>query len=103
MLRVDLLTALIRGEKDIPVSNFRREITTIPGKLPILNSIDKLLYQRAHIMLVVDEYGSMLGILTLEDVLETMLGLEIVDESDSVTDMQELARRFWRLRQKPKI
>lgn len=102
VLRVDLLTAMIRGEKGLTVSNFRREITTIPGGLPILNSIDKLLYQRAHIMLVVDEYGSMLGILTLEDVLETILGLEIVDESDSVTDMQELARRFWRLRQKSK-
>ena len=67
-----------------------------------MNSIDKLLYQRAHIMLVVDEYGSVLGILTLEDVLETILGLQIVDESDSVSNMQELARRFWRMRQKPK-
>jgi CBS domain containing-hemolysin-like protein len=102
VLRVDLLTTLIRGENDKPVSDFIREITTIPGELPILNSIDKLLYQRAHIMLVVDEYGSVLGILTLEDVLETILGLEIVDESDSITDMQELARRFWRLRQKSK-
>ncbi len=96
------MTSLINGEKDLLISEFKREIIAIPGELPLANSIDKLLYQRTLIMLVVDEYGTVLGILTLEDVLETMLGFEIVDESDKVTDMQELARRFWRKRQKPK-
>jgi CBS domain containing-hemolysin-like protein len=49
-------------------------------------------------MLVVDEYGSVAGILTLEDLLETLLGLEIVDESDKTVDMQQLARNLWRKR-----
>jgi CBS domain containing-hemolysin-like protein len=49
-------------------------------------------------MIIVDEYGSMIGLITLEDILETLLGLEIVDESDRTTDMQAHARRLWRRR-----
>jgi CBS domain containing-hemolysin-like protein len=49
-------------------------------------------------MLVVDEYGSMEGILTLEDILETLLGIEIVDEGDKIDDMRKLARRLWKKR-----
>ena len=48
--------------------------------------------------LVVNEYGDPLGIATMEDLLETMLGIEIVDESDIHVDMQERARELWRLR-----
>ena len=51
-------------------------------------------------MLVVDEYGTVAGVLTLEDLLETLLGLEIVDESDRTVDMQQLARSLWRKRAK---
>ncbi|MDT8318988.1 MAG: hypothetical protein RQ826_00535 [Xanthomonadales bacterium] len=50
---------------------------------------------RAHIVQVVDEYGSLAGILTLEDVLETLLGMEIVDEGDETVDMRDYARRLW--------
>jgi len=53
---------------------------------------------REHIALVMDSYGGMSGVVTMEDVIETLLGLEIVDESDSVTDMQALARRNWEKR-----
>jgi len=54
--------------------------------------------RRAHIILAVDEYGGTKGLLTQEDLLETLLGLEIVDEGDEDIDMQQLARRLWRRR-----
>lgn len=98
VLRADLLFAMAGGKSSDTVSKYKREMLSVNEMLPLSKVMDNLLHQRTHIMLVVDEYGGVRGILTLEDVLETMLGLEIVDESDTVTDMQELARRFWRIR-----
>lgn len=50
--------------------------------------------------LVVDEYGSVSGLVTMEDVIETLLGLEIMDESDNVSDLQYFARKSWETRTK---
>ncbi len=98
VLRADLLYAMAGGKSSDTVSQYKREMLSVNEMLPLSKVMDNLLHQRTHIMLVVDEYGGVRGILTLEDALETMLGVEIVDESDTVTDMQELARRFWRIR-----
>ncbi|MFT7459850.1 MAG: CBS domain containing-hemolysin-like protein [Planctomycetota bacterium] len=100
VLRSDLLHAMAAGDVSNIVTQYKREMVSVNEMMPLSKVMDNLLHQRTHIMLVVDEYGSVRGILTLEDALETMLGLEIVDESDNVTDMQELARRFWRIREK---
>ena len=59
---------------------------------------ETLIKNRAHLFLVEDEFGQTSGIVTLEDAIETLLGREIVDESDLVADMQELARRKYRKR-----
>jgi CBS domain containing-hemolysin-like protein len=59
---------------------------------------DRLLHEKSHIALVVDEYGTVRGIVTLEDVVETLIGLEITDELDTVEDMQALAHQRWRER-----
>jgi len=68
--------------------------------MSLSKAFDELLLHRAHIILVVDEYGGMKGLLTLEDLIETLLGMEIVDEGDNEIDMQQLARRLWRQRAK---
>ncbi len=60
--------------------------------------LEELLDNRAHILLVVDDYGGMEGIVTLEDVVETLIGFEIVDELDKIDDMRKLARQKWQQR-----
>jgi CBS domain containing-hemolysin-like protein len=68
--------------------------------MPIPKLFQKLMTEREHIALVVDEFGGMEGIVTMEDVIETLLGTEIVDEYDNIEDMQALARKNWEVRAK---
>ena len=98
VLRSDLLLAQARGNMDTPLANYRRELHALPASVSPSQAFDALLEKRAHLMIVVDEYGSTTGLVTLEDILETLLGLEIVDESDQAADMQAHARRLWRRR-----
>lgn len=98
VLRSDLLLAQARGNTDTPLSTYRRAMPAIPETSDLHQAFDMFMRERAHIMLVVNEYGGTEGIVTLEDILETMIGLEIVDEGDATTDMQAYARRLWRKR-----
>jgi CBS domain containing-hemolysin-like protein len=98
VLRSDLLLAQARGNTDTRLTTYRRAMSALPKTTSLSNAFDEFLRQRAHIMLIVDEYGSVEGILTLEDILETLLGLEIIDEGDANIDMQQYARRLWRKR-----
>ena len=70
----------------------------MPDFVTLSQAFEEFLKQRIHLALVVNEYGDMEGVISLEDILETMLGLEIVDESDRDVDMQKLARNLWRKR-----
>ena len=98
VLRSDLLLAQARGNTDTPLANYRRELHVLPASISLSRAFDALLENRAHLAIVVDEYGSTIGLITLEDILETLLGMEIIDESDQTTDMQAHARRLWRRR-----
>ncbi len=98
VLRNDLLLAQARGNTDNELTNYVREITALPYDTSVLNAYESLLDSRGHILLVIDDYGAVLGVATLEDILETLLGLEIVDEGDKIPDMQQLARKLWRKR-----
>jgi CBS domain containing-hemolysin-like protein len=98
VLRSDLLLSHARGNSQNPLSVYRREIAAIPNTGSLQAAFEIFIEKRNHIMLVVDEYGSMEGILTLEDIVETLLGIEIVDEGDEIDDMRKLARRLWKKR-----
>lgn len=98
VLRFDLLLGVARGEADRSVESLRRDIYPLPDTLSLRDAFSKLLSRREHIALIVDQYGGTAGIVTVEDIVETLLGLEIVDETDRATDMQELARRLWAAR-----
>jgi CBS domain containing-hemolysin-like protein len=97
-LKAEVLESLVQGNGDQLLKTIRREIIVVPEHLPISNLFTQFLEKREHIALAVDEYGGMAGIVTMEDVMETLLGLEITDESDNTVDMQALARKNWQAR-----
>lgn len=98
VLKDDLLLAQARNNTNSVLQDYRRELSALPDSAPLSDAFEKVLHQRAHIMVIIDEYGGMEGIITMEDILETLLGLEIMDESDKTPDMQKYARRMWKKR-----
>lgn len=105
VLRDDLLVAQAEGRSEAQLRKYRRDLKAVPESLTLLQAFEDMIRSGAHIFLVVNEYGDTQGIITLEDILETLLGLEIVDESDTVQDMQILAKRLSSIRRqrlKPK-
>ena len=98
VLKDDLLLAQARNNTDNKLESYRRNLHTLSDKTSLSDAFDEVLHQRAHIMVIIDEYGGMEGIITMEDILETLLGLEIMDESDKTADMQQYARRMWKKR-----
>jgi len=90
--------AFKNGKK--PLSDIKRDIIVVSRRLPIPKLFERLVDSKNHMALVVDEYGSVSGLVTMEDVIETLLGLEIMDESDNVADLQMQARKKWEHRAK---
>ena len=98
VIKRDLFSLERQGKGDEPLKNHVIPITRVAERLPVQQLIDLFIKERAHLFLVEDEFGQTAGIVTLEDAIETLLGREIVDESDTVEDMQELARGKYRAR-----
>lgn len=98
VLKDTVLLKAALGEGDLRLKELIRKILVLPETLHLPPLFDRLLETQAQIALVIDEYGDFQGIVTMEDILETLLGLEIVDEADPVTDMRELARQKWQER-----
>ncbi len=100
VLKDSIYLAAAQGRQKEALGTFCRKLTVVPEGLSVASLFEKLLAEREHIALVVDEYGGVDGVVTMEDVLETLIGLEIVDEADATEDMREMARRRWRERRK---
>lgn len=98
ILRDELLLHLVEDNDNTTLADIRRDILIVHKTLPIPELLNALISRREHLALVVDEFGGMEGIVTMEDIIETLLGLEIVDESDDAEDMQALARKNWEIR-----
>ena len=98
VLRSDLLLAQANSHTNDSLKSFERKMPILPSSQTLAQAFNEVLRVRAHIVQVVDEFGSLAGILTLEDIIETLLGLEIVDEGDAAENMQEYARRLWKRR-----
>jgi CBS domain containing-hemolysin-like protein len=98
VLRSEILAAAARDEHKVPVGEFIKPIIVVEEDMRLQPLFSSLIQKREHIALVVDEYGGVAGLATLEDVIETLIGMEIVDEHDRVEDMQVLAREAWRKR-----
>lgn len=98
VLKGELYQAERKGFGDEPIINFVIPLSSVSDKLPVQQLLDMFIKNHIHLYLVEDKYGQTSGVVTLEDAIETLLGREIVDESDTVTDMQELARNKYRER-----
>jgi len=98
VIKRDLFEAERIGQGAAPVSDYVKPIKRVSEKLPVQQLLDMFIKDRAHLFLVEDEFGQTAGIVTLEDAIETLLGREIIDESDAIEDMQEFARGKYRER-----
>jgi len=98
VIRQKALEKLAEDQHNLKLKNIKREILVIPNSMTLFSLWEKLLGKKEHISLIVDEYGGLDGIVTMEDIIETLLGLEIVDEKDTITDMQKYARERWKAR-----
>ncbi len=93
VFRRDVHSAIIRGDKSITIDKLMRSIHLVPESIRADKLLKDFLERREHLFGVVDEYGGFSGVVTLEDVLEEMIGREIIGEFDKAADMSEMARR----------
>ncbi len=98
VLKADLLIDQLKNGGHTPLRDLKREIRAVHERTSLSQVLENVLENRAHILLVIDDYGGMEGIVTLEDVVETLIGIEIVDEADQIDDMRRLARQKWQER-----
>jgi len=92
VMRKDILQAAAEGKNNLKLSGYSHPVHFVPETAPLNRILVDFFDRRQHLFVVVDEYGTMTGIISMEDVLEEIVGREIIDESDKTLDMRELAR-----------
>lgn len=98
VFRQKVFEKLAEDKHDLRLLDIKREVVFTPETKPLFALWELLLERKEHIAVVIDEYGGFNGIVTMEDIIETLLGFEIVDEKDTVTDMQQYAKERWKAR-----
>ncbi len=91
---------LAEDQFNLRLKDIKREIIHFPENMTLFDAWEEMLHKKEHISLIIDEYGGMDGITTLEDIIESLLGFEIVDEKDRVDDMQKYAVKRWQEKQR---
>jgi CBS domain containing-hemolysin-like protein len=99
VFRQKVFEKLAENQHELKLKDIKRDIVIVPNSMVLFSLWEKLLENKEHIALIVDEYGGLDGVVTMEDIIETFLGLEIVDEKDTIPDMQVYARERWITRQ----
>ena len=99
VFRQTVFEKLAEDQDELKLKDIKREIIVVPNTIVLFALWEKLLEKKEHIALIVDEYGGLDGIVTMEDIIETLLGLEIIDEKDTIPDMQKYARDRWKEKQ----
>ncbi len=100
VLKDDLMEKMIDNKTNVKLKSLGRNLMVVNEKMPIIRLFYRFIEEKEHIAMVVGEYGEMAGIVTMEDVIETLLGTEIMDELDNVEDMQKQAMKVWERRAK---
>lgn len=98
ILKEEVLYKIIDNKGHLPLKSVLRKIQVVPEHMAIPTLFNRLLEQQEQIALVVDEYGGTAGLISMEDIIETLLGMEIIDELDQVADLQKWARQNWEKR-----
>lgn len=95
ILKDDILEGIIAGNGDQPLKSLKRPIKFVSDRMNLNEFFNEMNAENAHIAIATDKFGTMNGIVTLEDVVETILGYEIVDETDKYADLQAYAKKKW--------
>jgi len=95
VLLSDVLIEIARDRHDTPMSAVKHDVLVVPETLSLYGLFRNLLERQQQMSVVIDEYGGIVGVATMEDIVETMLGMEIMDEGDAVEDMRVMARQRW--------
>jgi CBS domain containing-hemolysin-like protein len=98
ILKDNILENLAQDKHSVKASEIKRDILFVEDNFTVAKLMDSLILNREHLAMVADDFGSVVGLVTMEDLFETLLGLEIVDESDKVEDLQKLALEKWKKR-----
>lgn len=98
VMKSDIYLKVAQDHHSTPLEALKRDLPAVPETVGLIHLFERFLTQRQQATLIVDEHGAVAGIVTMEDIIETLLGMEIMDETDTVADMRALARQQWQKR-----